>query len=168
MEVGIIGIGKRGFNLALLFKNKGYNVVVHDTNEKATDPLKQDGIKVVNSIKDFVESLSTKRVVWLMIPEGKLMDGMLNSIKHYLSVSDIIIAGEDSSVEDLQRRAREMEALQIDFLDCKIILDEQEKETSLRIGGNRFAFNYCEPLFKDIVANGSFLYTGRSGSSRLE
>lgn len=169
MQIGLIGLGKMGFNLARNIKDKGHEVVAYDINEAALRGIETYGVKPVSSVKHLAESLSTKRVIWLMIPAGELVDVTIENLKPYLSVGDIVIDGGNSNFHDSVRRARELQALQIDFLDCGTSggIDGALNGVCAMIGGNRFAFNHCEPLFKDIAVPDGYLYCGGSGSGHF-
>lgn len=169
MQIGLIGLGKMGFNLAQNIKNKGHDVIAYDINEAALRGIEAYGVQSVSSVKDLAENLSSKRVIWLMIPAGELVDLTIDKLKPYLSVGDIIIDGGNSNFNDSVRRARELEALQINLLDCGTSggIDGALNGVCAMIGGNRFAFNHCEPLFKDIAVPDGYLYCGSSGSGHF-
>jgi 6-phosphogluconate dehydrogenase len=169
MQIGLVGLGKMGYNLALNMKNKGHEVVAFDINQKTLDSISAQGIKAVSSLRDLAESLSSKRVVWLMIPAGELVDSTLDMLVPLLSVGDIIIDGGNSNYKDSVRRARALEALQINYLDCGTSggTEGALHGVCAMIGGNRFAFNHCEPLFKDIAIENGYLYCGTSGSGHF-
>lgn len=169
MQIGLVGLGKMGYNLALNMKNKGHEVVAYDINQKTLDLISAQGISTVTTLKDLVESITTKRVIWLMIPAGELVDNTLAMLTPLLSVGDIIIDGGNSNYKDSVRRARELEALQINYLDCGTSggMEGALHGVCAMIGGNRFAFNHCEQLLKDISIENGYLYCGPSGSGHF-
>src|SRR6188768_1750904 len=118
MQIGLIGLGKMGFNLALNLKRNGYEVVAYDVNQTTLQAIQAQGIKTATSLENLVNKLNTKRIIWMMIPAGDLVDKTIQDLKHLLSVSDILIDGGNSFYKDSVRRAKELEALQIDYLDC--------------------------------------------------
>lgn len=149
-------------------KSKGYEVIACDVNAADNNVMTVEGIQTFTSIEDFTLSLKSKRVIWLMIPPGDLVDQTLQELKFRLAVSDIIIDGSNSFYKDTIRRAKEMEALQIDYLDCGLSETEDlHQNVFATIGGNRFAFNYCEKIFKDVAAQDGYLYCGTSGSGHF-
>lgn len=166
MQIGLIGLGKMGFNLALNLQRNKYDVIAYDVNPDALKSIQEKGIKVATSLKNLVENLETKRVIWMMIPAGELVDQTIQSLQPYLSVGDILIDGGNSFYKDSMRRSKEMEAFQIDYLDCGTSggTDGARNGVCAMIGGNRFAFNHCEQLFKDIAIEDGYLYCGKSGS----
>jgi 6-phosphogluconate dehydrogenase len=169
MQIGLVGLGKMGYNLALNMKSKGHDVVAFDINAKTLESISSKGVGTVKSLKDLAEKLSTKRVIWLMIPAGELVDSTLEMLKPFLTVGDIIIDGGNSNYKDSVRRAGELEALQISYLDCGTSggTEGALHGVCAMIGGNRFAFNHCEPLFQDIAIENGYLYCGGSGSGHF-
>jgi 6-phosphogluconate dehydrogenase len=166
MQIGLVGLGKMGFNLARNIQSKGHEVVAYDINEASLKSISQYGVKPVRSLKELAESVKTKRVIWLMIPAGELVDKTLDELKNYLTVGDIVIDGGNSFFKDSIRRGKDLQALQIDYLDCGTSGGTEGALNGVcaMIGGNRFAFNHCEPLFKDISLKDGYLYCGASGS----
>lgn len=166
MQIGLVGLGKMGFNLARNIQSKGHDVIAYDINEASLSSISQYGVKPVRSLKELAETVKTKRVIWLMIPAGELVDKTINELKNYLSVGDIVIDGGNSFFKDSIRRGKELQALQIDYLDCGTSGGTEGALNGVcaMIGGNRFAFNHCEPLFKDISLKDGYLYCGGSGS----
>jgi 6-phosphogluconate dehydrogenase len=169
MQIGLVGLGKMGFNLALNIKSKGHDVVAYDINEATLQKIKEKGITPVNSLQALAEKLSSKRVIWLMIPAGELVDSTLEKLVPYLSVGDIIIDGGNSFYKDSIRRAKSLEASQINYLDCGTSggTEGALHGVCAMIGGNRFAFDHCESLFKDIAVPNGYLYCGKSGSGHF-
>lgn len=169
MQIGLVGLGKMGFNLARNIQSKGHDVVAFDINEASLKSISQYGVKPAHSLRELAESVKTKRVIWLMIPAGELIDKTLNELKDYLSVGDIVIDGGNSFYKDSIRRGKELQALQIDYLDCGTSGGTEGALNGVcaMIGGNRFAFNHCEPLFKDISLRDGYLYCGTSGSGHF-
>jgi 6-phosphogluconate dehydrogenase len=166
MQIGLVGLGKMGFNLARNIQSKGHEVVAYDINEASLKSISEYGVKPVRSLKELAESVKTKRVIWLMIPAGELVDKTIDELKNYLSVGDIVIDGGNSFFKDSIRRGKDLQALQIDYLDCGTSGGTEGALNGVcaMIGGNRFAFNHCEPLFKDIALKDGYLYCGASGS----
>jgi 6-phosphogluconate dehydrogenase len=169
MQIGLIGLGKMGFNLALNMINKGHEVTAFDINEATLTEIQRYGVKTVTSLQELAENLTSKRAIWMMIPAGDLVDQTLNTLTPFLAVGDIVIDGGNSNYKDSIRRSRELEALQINYLDCGTSggIDGALHGVCAMVGGNRFAFDHCEPLFKDIAVQDGYLYCGKSGSGHF-
>ncbi len=164
MQIGIITYGETGFNLAERFRTQGHDVVLFDVTTTGSTSLLQSA-QTATSLQDLAEKLSSKRVIWLSLPV-ELIDETLSSTKHYLSVSDIMIDIGPSDYRVSVRRAAELEALQIYYLDCGIS-EESFGQGIVMVGGNKFEFNYCESLFKLLARENGYLYCGRSGSGHF-
>lgn len=158
-----------GFNLALNMKAKGHQVLAYDINADTRKKIEEEGITTASSLTELIERLPSKRVLWLMIPAGTLIDETLHQIKHLLAVGDIVIDGGNSYYKDSVRRHEELQALQIDYLDCGTSggTSGAREGVCAMIGGNRFAFNFCEPLFRNIAVPEGYLYCGPSGSGHF-
>jgi 6-phosphogluconate dehydrogenase len=169
MQIGLVGLGKMGFNLALNMKDKGHDVVAYDINESTLKSIEFHGVRTVTSIKELTENLESKRVIWMMIPAGELVDTMLGTLVPFLAVGDIVIDGGNSNYKDSIRRAGELEALQINYLDCGTSGGTEGARNGVcaMIGGNRFAFDHCESLFKDLAVENGYFYCGKSGSGHF-
>jgi 6-phosphogluconate dehydrogenase len=165
MEIGLIGFEGTALNLALDLQAGGHDVIVYDHDEATLQTIQGQDIATATSLKAFCESILSKRIIWITIPAGELLDQILIILKDYLSVSDIVIDSSDSFYKDTIRRSRELQSYQIDYLDCSILYDSRDAfQTRFVIGGNRFALNYCDPIFKAITNADACLYCGRSGS----
>lgn len=166
MNIGVIGLGKMGLNLALNMQEKGFNVVGWDTGTDSLNQAAALGLKTVGSIDDMIDTLASKRIIWLMVPAGEAVDKTLEQLRFKLSVGDIVIDGGNSFYKDSIRRATYMNELQIDYLDCGTSggINGARNGVCAMVGGNRFAFNYCEPLLKAISVSDGYLYCGASGS----
>jgi 6-phosphogluconate dehydrogenase len=169
MQIGLIGLGKMGFNLALNFKSKGYKVVAFDVNKSAMDKITSEGITTAPSIGDLANSLPGRRIIWIMVPAGNVVDVILSNIKNHLKADDIIVDGGNSHYKDTLSRARDLEKLGIYFLDCGTSggVTGALKGVCTMIGGKKEAFDYCEQIFKSISVPDGYLYCGRSGSGHF-
>jgi 6-phosphogluconate dehydrogenase len=100
MQIGLIGLGKMGYNLALNFKSKGHNVVAFDVNKAAMENIANEGVPTAQTIGDLALAMTGRRVVWLMVPAGNVVDVVLSNLKYHLAPDDIIIDGGNSHFKD--------------------------------------------------------------------
>ena len=169
MQLGLIGLGKMGYNLALNFKRNGHTVLAYDTSKAALERIQAEGITTVSSIAELAERLSGRRVIWIMVPAGNTVDIIINNLNGYLRKDDILIDGGNSNYKDTQRRGRDLEKIGIHLLDCGTSggVTGALHGVCTMIGGPQEAHQHCEPLFTSIsVPNGS-LYCGKSGSGHF-
>jgi 6-phosphogluconate dehydrogenase len=169
MQIGLVGLGKMGYNLALNFKSKGLQVLAFDVNKSAADKIAREGVVTFGQLSDMALALNGRKVIWIMVPAGNVVDVILNNLKQYLNPNDIVIDGGNSHYKDTQTRARDLEKIGVHLLDCGT---SGGPEGALRgvctmIGGKREAFDYCEKIFASISVSDGYLYCGKSGSGHF-
>ncbi|HQQ82956.1 MAG TPA: decarboxylating 6-phosphogluconate dehydrogenase [Cyclobacteriaceae bacterium] len=169
MQIGLIGLGKMGYNLALNMKQKGHTVVAFDASKPAMERIQKEGIKTVSSSAELAASLTGRRVIWIMVPAGQVVDVVINNLKNYLAADDILIDGGNSYFKDSIQRAKDLEKTGVFLLDCGTSggVKGALQGVCTMIGGWKDAFTYCEPLFKSISVEGGYLYCGKSGSGHF-
>ena len=169
MQVGIIGLGKMGFNLALNLKRNSYQVVAQDVNTDFVSKIGQEGIETAYTVEELCQKLTDRRVIWLMVPAGEIVDAVIVSLLPYLSKNDIIIDGGNSNYNDSKRRYAQLKEHGIDFLDCGTSggTSGALNGACTMIGGDAEVFNYVANVFKDISVENGFLYTGAAGSGHF-
>lgn len=166
MKIGLIGMGKMGYNLALNLKRNGHEVVGYDVNQTTLQNISNEGVATANSLDELVNILGQLRVIWLMIPAGEYVDSALSDLKPLLSKGDIIVEAGNSNYKDSIRRAAEWSQQGIEYLDCGTSggIEGALNGICAMIGGNKAAFDKIEPIFKDISLPEAYLYCGASGA----
>nr|WP_294923379.1 decarboxylating 6-phosphogluconate dehydrogenase [uncultured Flavobacterium sp.] len=169
MQVGIIGLGKMGFNLALNLKRNNYQVVAQDVNTDFVSKIGEQGIETAYTVEELCQKLTSRRVIWLMVPAGEIVDAVIVSLLPYLSKNDIIIDGGNSNYNDSKRRYAQLKEHGIDFLDCGTSggTSGALNGACTMIGGDADVFEYVAGVFKDISVENGFLYTGAAGSGHF-
>jgi 6-phosphogluconate dehydrogenase len=169
MQIGLIGLGKMGYNLALNFKSKGFEVVAFDVNKSASEKISKEGITATVAISDMALALKGRKVIWLMVPAGNVVDVVLNNLRNYLNADDIVIDGGNSHFKDTLTRARDLEKMGVHLLDCGTSggVNGALHGVCTMIGGKKEVFDYCENIFKSISVPNGFLYCGKVGSGHF-
>jgi 6-phosphogluconate dehydrogenase len=169
MQIGLIGLGKMGFNLALNMKRNNHEVIAFDLNKNVVQSIASHGIKTTESIEGLVGKLTGKKAVWLMIPSGQPVDEAIQKLTPLLNNGDIIIDGGNSLYKDSVRRAKNLAESGIGYLDCGTSggMEGALNGVCAMIGGSRDAFSHCEDLFKSISLPDGYLYCGPSGSGHF-
>lgn len=169
MQIGLIGLGKMGYNLALNFKSKGFDVVAFDVNKSASEKISKEGIATTAAMSDMALSLKGRKIIWLMVPAGNVVDVVLNNLKNYLNADDIIIDGGNSHFKDTLARARDLEKMDVHLLDCGTSggVNGALHGVCTMIGGKKEVFDYCENIFKSISVPNGYLYCGKIGSGHF-
>ncbi|SFQ94789.1 phosphogluconate dehydrogenase (NAD(+)-dependent, decarboxylating) [Desulfoscipio geothermicus] len=169
MQVGLIGLGKMGFNLALNMKDHGHRVIGYNRSPGAVKKAEAEGIAGVYSLDKLVEKLAPRRVLWLMVPAGKPVDDTIEKLIPLLDEHDIIIDGGNSNYKDTLARYRKLREKGIDFVDVGTSggTEGARYGACTMIGAEDSVFSYLEPLFRDICVEGGYLHTGPSGSGHF-
>jgi 6-phosphogluconate dehydrogenase len=169
MQIGLIGLGKMGYNLALNFKNKGHQVIAFDINKTAMENIANEQVVTMPTIGDLALAMEGRRVAWIMVPAGNVVDVVLSNLKYHLAPDDIVIDGGNSHFKDTIARARDLEKLGIHYLDCGTSggITEAKNGVCTMIGGKQEVFDYCEPLFKSISVPNGYLYCGKTGNGHF-
>ncbi|MDB5262811.1 MAG: hypothetical protein JWQ14_2092 [Adhaeribacter sp.] len=169
MKIGLIGLGKMGYNLALNLQNHQHEVVAYDIAKENIDRISGEGVTPAYTLAELTEKLTDRKVVWIMVPAGEAVDSVITQLLPHLNPRDIIIDGGNSNYKDSVKRAAQLQAADIDFLDCGTSggLSGALHGACTMIGGDPAVFAYCEEIFRDVsVANG-YQYTGKSGSGHF-
>jgi 6-phosphogluconate dehydrogenase len=159
-HLGIIGLGVMGKNLGLNAHSKGFSVAGFDLDiEKAQKVGEESGgsIETTRSWQEFVDALETPRRIWMMVPAGKPVDSVIDTLKPYLTPEDIVIDGGNSYFKDTERRARELEASGLRFFGMGVSGGEEGAlhGPSLMPGGFEESYRHLEPLLTSMAAKTS-------------
>lgn len=169
MQIGLVGLGKMGFPLALNLHDKGFEVIAFDVAENSRDNVAKEGVGIVDSLSALILKLSVPRVIWLMIPSGEIIDKVIEEITPLLSSGDILIEGGNSFYKDSVKRYNLLKDRGIDFLDCGTSggVSGARNGVCAMIGGDKVVFDRCEPVFKAISVPNGYLHTGEAGSGHF-
>ncbi len=119
MRIAIIGLGKMGANMARRLLRKGIEVVGFTLSPEVVESLKrEEGMLSSSSLADAVAQLSAPRIVWLMLPAGDITESTLCELIPLLDDGDIVVDGGNANYQDSQRRAKELAAHGIGFIDA--------------------------------------------------
>jgi 6-phosphogluconate dehydrogenase len=167
MELGIIGLGKMGSNLALQCVDKNIKVVGKDPN--ADKSLQEKGIYIAKNYQDFFNSLDNPRIIFLSLPAGPIIDKVIEELLFYVDDGDIIIDGGNSYYRDSIRRAKELGRKGIYFVDCGTSggVIGARKGASFMVGGKKEAIQLCSLILERLSVKGGFIHCGKSGSGHF-
>jgi 6-phosphogluconate dehydrogenase len=117
MELGMIGLGRMGNNMVVRLMRAGHQCVVYDVHPEPVQSLAKEGAVGSNSLADFVKKLKTPRAIWMMVPAG-VVDKTLKELTPLLAADDAIIDGGNSYYRDDIRRAADLKAKGIHYVDA--------------------------------------------------
>lgn len=166
MQLGIVGIGKMGLQIARRLGARGVQVAGFDRSPEGRRALAASGGAVAESLEKLVLLLKTPRVVWVMVPAGSATDGVIDSLLNLCAPGDVIIDGGNSHFKDSMRRAALCAERGIGFIDCGTSggVHGERDGFCLMTGGDRQVMSTAEPLFKLLAQDGGYLHVGPSGS----
>lgn len=168
-EIGIIGLGKMGGNIARRLMERGWKVHGYDHDKKATQILEQEGLIGADSVKELAKNLVNPRLLWVMVPAGKPIEEVTNQLSKILSKGDIVIDGGNSFYKNSMKRYKKFHKKGVHFLDVGVSGGPKGARhgSSLMIGGDKKIFVDLEGLFQDLSAPGGYGYLGKSGAGHF-
>ena len=117
MELGMIGLGRMGGNMAQRLLNGGHRVVAHDTSSEALAVSRTWGAEDAATLEELAGRLSPPRAVWLMLPQGQPTEDTIDRLILTLAEGDVVLDGGNANYKDSMRRAEKLAAHGIDFMD---------------------------------------------------
>src|SRR5580698_5935984 len=108
MQLGIIGLGRMGGNIARRLMRAGHEVAVFDRDAKAVDALAKEKAMPAHALADFVKLLPAPRAIWIMLPAGAPTEETIAQLGNVLEKGDAIIDGGNTFYKDDIRRAKEL------------------------------------------------------------
>jgi 6-phosphogluconate dehydrogenase len=169
MKIGFVGLGKMGANMTERLLGRGHSVVAYDLSEDARAAVRQKGAKTAVSLDELVGKLEPPRAVWVMVPAGRPTEETVRLLGGLLSRGDVIVDGGNSHYTDSVRRAKEMGAKGLAYLDCGTSggIWGLKIGYCLMIGGEKAAFERLEPVFKALAPPEGYAHLGPSGAGHF-
>jgi len=166
MELGIIGLGKMGGNMAERLRLAGHTVIGFDFNPAAVKKLSDAGSIGVNSLEDLAKAFTGRKAIWIMVPAGDPVDETVAKLKPLMKAGDIFIDGGNSNYKDTQRRHDELKKEGYEFVDVGTSggIWGITEGYSMMIGGDEDTVEYLTPIF-EALAPGKTEGWGRVGPS---
>jgi 6-phosphogluconate dehydrogenase len=153
MQLGMVGLGRMGANMARRLMQDGHEVVAYDVNPDAVAELAGEGAAGVSSLQEMAEKLSAPRSVWVMVPAGEITEKTVEGVAAALEDGDAIVDGGNSYYRDDIRRAAKVGEKGIDYVDCGTSggVFGLERGYCLMIGGPDRAVERLDPIFASLA-----------------
>lgn len=163
MKIGLVGLGKMGYNIGLNLMEHGHEIIAYDVMADAVDRMANEGATGVHSIEELVNHLTAPRAIWVMVPAGEPVDQTLQQLIPHLSEGDTVIDAGNSNYKDSLRRYEELKNHGISFIDAGTSggVSGARYGACYMIGGDKKAFALVEPLFKDTAVEDGYHFTGQ-------
>jgi 6-phosphogluconate dehydrogenase len=171
MQVGMIGLGRMGGNMAERLARGGHSVVGFDPSADAVKAAVLKGAAGAASLDELVRKLKAPRTVWVMVPAGEVTEGTVGSLTALLSRGDTLIDGGNSNYRESQRRAAAAAASGVDYLDAGTSggIWGLANGYCIMVGGGRAAYERNLPVFRTLApsAGTGHVYAGPSGAGHF-
>lgn len=169
MQLGLIGLGRMGGNMARRLRRAGIEVVAYDRNRETTGALAAEtGLRAAESLEALVSSLGPPRAVWLMLPAGRDTGEQIERLAALLAPGDLVVDGANSHYRDSMRRARWLEARGLEFVDAGVSggIWGLANGYTLMLGGKPEAVRRLEPAIKALAPapDRGWLHCGPAGA----
>jgi 6-phosphogluconate dehydrogenase len=153
MQIGIVGLGRMGGNIARRLGRAGHQCVVYDQNADVARELAEQGVRACGSLQDTVASLEAPRVIWLMLPAGQATEETVSQLADLMAHGDIIIDGGNSFYKDDIRRAAAIRPKGIRYVDVGTSggLWGIDRGYCLMIGGDKEAVDHLDPILATLA-----------------
>jgi 6-phosphogluconate dehydrogenase len=165
MQLGMIGLGRMGGNMVRRLLKGGHQCVAFDRSTSAVAELVKEKAHGASSLTEFAKALSQPRVIWLMVPVGAVDDTIVEVLRH-LEHGDILIDGGNSYYVDDIRRAKELSAKGIHYVDVGTSggVWGLERGYCMMIGGENEIVSHLDPIFATLApGRGEILRTPGRG-----
>lgn len=169
MHIGFIGLGRMGFNMVKRLLKGGHSVTVFNRSKEKIEEALKEGAIASFSIEELVNKLPQKKVIWLMLPAGNIVDEYIEMLSKLLSKGDILIDGGNSFYKEDIRRFSYLNKLGIDYLDAGVSGGVWGLNLGYctMIGGDKNVFSYIEPLLKTLSPESGYMYIGPAGAGHF-
>ncbi|MDC3412189.1 decarboxylating 6-phosphogluconate dehydrogenase [Aquibacillus sp. 3ASR75-11] len=169
MKLGMLGLGKMGYNLTLNLLDHGHEVVAHDISTEQVKEISSNGAIPAYTTNELIQQLDTPRIIWIMVPAGEVTENIVKELGTSLQPGDIVIDGGNSNYKDSIQRGDFLKEKGIHFFDVGTSggIDGARNGACTMIGGDEKIFKTIEPLFRDVSVDKGYHYTGSLGSGHF-
>jgi 6-phosphogluconate dehydrogenase len=152
MQLGMIGLGRMGSNMVRRLLKNGHDCVVYDRSQDAVKQLVKEKASGAESLAEFVRKLATPRAIWLMVPAA-VVDQSIADLLPLLAQGDILIDGGNSYYVDDIRRAKELAAKGVHYIDVGTSggVWGLERGYCMMIGGEPDVVRRLDPIFATLA-----------------
>ena len=166
MQIAMLGLGRMGGNMAQRLLRGGHKVFAYDADPRKATELAAHGAAPASTLDELVAALQPPRVVWTMVPAGRITEELIVSLAAKLSRGDLIIDGGNSNFKDSMRRAQELQQRGLLFMDAGTSggIWGLKNGYCLMVGGSPEAFRLARPALETLAPESGLIHTGPAGS----
>ena len=169
MKLGFIGLGRMGFHMVERLLRRKVSVVAYNRSPEKTKKIARKGAIPAFSVEELVNKLPGKRVIWLMLPAGKVTDAMMKKVLPLLNKGDIIVDGANDFYKNAEKHDKWCRKYSIYFFDCGVSggIWGLKNGYTLMVGGPKSQFRYIEHFCKALAAKGGYGHFGNVGAGHF-
>jgi 6-phosphogluconate dehydrogenase len=169
MKLAMVGLGRMGGNMAERLLKGGHQVVVFDISDAARAEYAGKGATPADTLAAVVPLLEAPRVVWLMLPAGKITDDALASLEASLSPGDIVVDGGNSNYKDFMVDAQRLASKGLHYIDAGTSggIWGLTEGYCLMVGGDTDAVKVVEPAFLTLAPKDGYAHVGPAGAGHF-
>lgn len=166
MQIGFIGLGKMGIEMAARATNAGHDLVGFDIFAGALEKAEERAIKIVKTIEELLAALERPRTIWLQLPPGKPTNEMLHSLSGKLEPGDTMIDGGNSDFRDSLNTAKIVQEKQLRFMDIGVSggVAGAKNGCGLLVGAATEDYRRMTSFFEALAAPGGHSHCGGVGA----
>lgn len=153
MQLGVIGLGRMGANIARRLMRGGHQIVGFDHDKAAVAELAAEGAAVAGSLEELAATLTAPRIFWIMLPAGAPTESTIEALTALAAPGDILIDGGNTFYKDDIRRAKVCATRGLHYVDVGTSggVWGLERGYCMMIGGDQQVFEYLDPVFQTLA-----------------
>jgi 6-phosphogluconate dehydrogenase len=169
MKLAMIGLGRMGLNMARRLMQGNHKIVAYNRSKEVVRQIAAEGATGAASLRQVTEMLPAPRIVWIMLPAGKVVEDTIDRLKELLRPDDIIIDGGNSYYRDDLRRYKALKRVGIRYMDVGVSggIWGLKIGYCMMMGGDKNVFRYLEPIFLTLAPKDGYLYCGKAGAGHF-
>ena len=169
MKLAMVGLGRMGGNMAERLLQGGHEVVVFDISADARTAYEKKGATPAASLEQVADLLDAPRVVWLMLPAGKVTDDALATLERTLQAGDIVVDGGNSNYKSFMADAARLKTKGLAYVDAGTSggIWGLAEGYCLMVGGDKEAVATVEPAFKTLAPPDGYAHVGPPGAGHF-
>jgi|TARA_B100001964_G_scaffold223674_2_gene269804 6-phosphogluconate dehydrogenase len=169
MKLGFIGLGRMGFHMVERLLKHNLKVVAYNRSPEKTRQISKKGAIPASSVEELVSKLSGRKIVWVMLPAGKVTDAMIKKVLPLLNKGDILVDGANDFYENAEKHNKWCKRYGVHFFDCGVSggVWGLKNGYTLMVGGPKNQFKHIEPFVKALSAKGGYGHFGDVGAGHF-
>ena len=169
MKLAMIGLGRMGLNMARRLMQGNHKIVAYNRSKEVVRQIAAEGATGAASLRQVTEMLPAPRIVWIMLPAGKVVEDTIDRLKELLRPDDIIIDGGNTYYRDDLRRYKALKRAGIRYMDVGVSggIWGLKIGYCMMMGGDKNVFRYLEPIFLTLAPKDGYLYCGKAGAGHF-